>query len=509
MDARERLRPYVTNLDRPVYALKNLPPEVVAVLFAYVSRSPASFRDNLLALMEEGDVELGGGPAEVFRSEKASAFHEKWVLGYGHASVAEHAELRLALEDVSILAAKAVEDARLASFTEKSSRYQVFDAGRFHFPAEVLGHPLESEACALAADLFAAYGEWHAPLKAALEARRGRPEGLGARAWESTLHAAACDAVRYLLPAGTLTSLGLSVNARSAAHLVRKLRAHPLLEMRELGDAVEREGREVTPALLKHAQPGDWQRAWPGRVAAALAAAGADEPLLEGAPPLARLLDHDADAEERICADWIFAAGACSLPEARRRVEALGAAGRARLLAAALDGMGPHDWPPRALEQAGLAVEFCVDYGAFRDLQRHRIATPTVPPLGCRWGWERPEDLALLPGAPERFDSLMERARELWTRLAADEPQAAAYFVPMAFRVRFALRMNLRQCEHLVRLRSSKAGHLSYRRAAWALHDEIARVWPSLAPWLRVDREVPTYARADAERRGETPGAAD
>lgn len=507
MDSRDRLLPYVTNLDRPVYALKNLPPEVVAVLFAYVSRSPASFRDNLLRLMEEGDVSLGAGPADGFRSEKASAFHEKWVLGYGHASVAEHAELRLALEDVSILAAKAVEDARLASFTEKSSRYQVFDSGRFHYPAELLGHPREGEARALVDDLFAAYGEWYDPLKQELERGHRRPEGLGERAWESTLHAAVCDTIRYLLPAGTLTSLGLSINARSAAHLIRKLRAHPLLEMRELGDAIEREGREVVPVLLKHAQPGDWQKAWPARVDEVLARTGVDLPEdAEENPPVLRLLDHDADAEERICADWIFASGACSLPEARRRARTLGDRGRRDLLAAALAGMQAHDWPPRALEQAGLGVEFCVDYGAFRDLQRHRIATPTVPPLGCRWGWERPEDLQRLPGAAARFDALMERARELWRRLSADEPHAAACFVPMAYRVRFALRMNLRECEHLVRLRSSKAGHLSYRRAAWALHDEIARVWPSLAPWLRVDRDEALFARAEAERRSDPSG---
>jgi thymidylate synthase ThyX len=504
MDPRERLKPFVTNLDRPVYALRNLPPEVVAVLFAYVSRSAASFRDNLLKLMEEGDVALGTAPGgDPFRSGRASAFHEKWVLGYGHASVAEHAELKLAIEDLSILAAKAVEDARLASFTEKSSRYQVFDAGRFHWPAELAGHELEPELRALVDELFAAYAEWYGPLKERLAAEYGRPEGLSERAWQGTLHAAACDGIRYLLPAGALTSLGMSINARGAAHLVRKLRAHPLQELRALGDAIEGEAGQVVPVLLKHAQPSVWQMAAPLRLENELEQLGVVEPEPwsgSGAPPLVRLLDCDSHAVPKICADWIFQSGACSLREARRRAEVLEPRELHRLLCAALDGMDRHDWPPRAFEQAALTAEFCVDYGAWRDLQRHRLLSPTNPPLGCRWGWETPPELALLPGAMERFEALMGRARGLWERLAGDQPLAAAYCVPMAFRVRFAMRMNLRETEHLVRLRSSVAGHLSYRRVAWALHEELARVWPELSPWLRVDRRPAAFARAHAEQ---------
>src|SRR5262245_8599384 len=129
-----RLAPYVTNVDRPIYALRNLPEEVVAVLFAYYSRSRESLRRNLLTLIQEHAIDLDAllpsSPLEdvelTAAKEKARQFHEKWVVGYGHSSVAEHAVVHLAIEEVSIIASKLIEDTRLASFTEKSTRYVLF-----------------------------------------------------------------------------------------------------------------------------------------------------------------------------------------------------------------------------------------------------------------------------------------------------------------------------------------------------------------------------------------------
>ncbi|UCD03405.1 MAG: FAD-dependent thymidylate synthase, partial [Candidatus Aenigmatarchaeota archaeon] len=137
---------HVSNTDSNIYAIFNLPPEVVAVLFAYVSRSPASFRENLLKLIKSKDLDMD----ELIQSysfkgldygearEKARKFHERWVVGYGHSSVAEHAVAHIALEDVSILASKVIEDNRLAAYTEKSTRYQIFDKGRYYKPPKLM-----------------------------------------------------------------------------------------------------------------------------------------------------------------------------------------------------------------------------------------------------------------------------------------------------------------------------------------------------------------------------------
>src|SRR5277367_5771398 len=103
--SRARIAPYVSSLSDDVFALTGLPEEVIAVLFAYYSRSRDDLRTNLAKLLADADLDVAEGAVAVrsvgMASEKARAFHEKWVVGYGHGSVAEHAVIHLAIEDVS------------------------------------------------------------------------------------------------------------------------------------------------------------------------------------------------------------------------------------------------------------------------------------------------------------------------------------------------------------------------------------------------------------------------
>ena len=109
--------------ERTIYLLdpQVLPPETIAVTFAKTSRSPESFRQIAAELTDE----------------KSSEFNEKWVVGYGHSSVAEHAVLHIAVENISRLAVETLESNRLASYTEKSTRYQTWDADAFLIPPEL------------------------------------------------------------------------------------------------------------------------------------------------------------------------------------------------------------------------------------------------------------------------------------------------------------------------------------------------------------------------------------
>ena len=145
---------FFSNSDGSVYALKNLPEEVVAYLFARYSRSRLSLRDDLRRMIEAEEMGalIGAGttddPAQAFSQiqERARAFAEKYVLGYGHSSVSEHGCVHLALEDVSIIASKLIEDARLASYTEKSTRYVAFDPAKVYYPPKVMADPGLAEA---------------------------------------------------------------------------------------------------------------------------------------------------------------------------------------------------------------------------------------------------------------------------------------------------------------------------------------------------------------------------
>jgi hypothetical protein len=216
--------------------------------------------------------------------------------------------------------------------------------------------------------------------------------------------------------------------------------------------------------------------------------------------PRLRVVDTDPDAEVKIMADLRSLLLDEHLDEARRRAAAMSAEERSKFFQQYFAEMGPWDLPPRALEKAELTMECCVDYGAYRDLQRHRILSPTLPDFGCRWGYELPDRLAVHARRDEVVQ-LLEESASLWRELASWNPAVASYFVPMAFRYRFLMRMNLRQAEHMIRLRSASAGHPSYRRVAQEMYREVTRHWPGLAPAFRVDLEDHAWAREKGEAR--------
>ncbi len=493
------LKPFVTNLDQPVYCLRNLPPEVQAVLFAYVSRSPASFRDNLLKLLRDEELALSGAGGDAMTTERTRAFHEKWVIRYGHGSVAEHADLKFALEDVSIIASKVIEDHRLAGYTEKSTRYQHFSEDRFYFDAAVAASPLAEPARRLVADLYAMY---HAALEPIQNYYAGlMPRGdAGERAWRNSVHAAALDVIRYLLPAGTRTALGISINAREAAYAISRFLSHPLAELREIGEAMLWEGRRIAPTLLKHARLNEFRRAREALLQREAATVAVDD---GETPSGVQLLEHDPGGEDLVLAGLLYEQGQTDFAALLRQVREMSPARKQSLCSDIMRRRGPHDQPPRAFELTAYLMEMVLDYGAFRDVQRHRIATQLNPLPTVIHGYETPQEFAAV-GLEEEYHTLMRRAVDLHRQLAADFPDQAVYFIPLAFRKRILFRWNLREVFHFVELRSSPQGHESYRRIAQQVYHAVARVHPLLAQFIRVDLNSYGLGRLDEEIRNET-----
>ena len=294
------LQPYVTNVERPIFALQNLPEEVVAVLFAYYSRSRESLRRNLLKLIQEQDLDLDRRVrwADLAQDDLASAkqkareFHEKWVVGYGHASVAEHAVAHLAVEDVSIVASKLVEDARLASYTEKSTRYVVFDRDKYYREPSLLNsrHARRyQETCGALLDTYTRLTE---PLLAGIMKHAPRGARQSDRAFEGACRAKACDVLRYLLPAATLTNIGMTINGRALEQLISKLLSHPLAEAQQVGAAMKAEAQQIIPTLIKYADANPYlmetRRAMEGCAAGVLNTTPPTASCSGGAGPLPR-----------------------------------------------------------------------------------------------------------------------------------------------------------------------------------------------------------------------------
>ena len=489
----DRLATYVTNLDRDVFALRNLPEEVVAVLFAYYSRSRDDLRTNLRKLLDDEELAMlegaGAAPSLSTAREKAKAFHEKWVVGYGHGSVAEHAVVHLAVERCSIVAAKALEEARLAAYTEKSTRYVRFDEATLvtdiGLPAELA---TEYERGARA--LLHSYTRIADAVEAELIKRNPTPDGTPPKAHVNVLRAHACDLLRGLLPAGVPTNVGVTINARALEAHIGKLLGSPLAEVRRIGEQFRVEATEIVPTLLKYTAPkghrdGAYERA--RRARAGLHVAG------EAARDVdVRLLDASDEPLRNLAATIHCELFGATWDEAWRRSSHPSRA--KELVDAYLSDRGPHDQPLRALEQVHFRFEVRCDYGAWRDLQRHRMVSATTPRLGTSEGWWLSPELAEL-GFDSQCREALEEAGALHERIASSHPWEAQYAVPLAFRVRYVMQANLRELFHLIELRSARQGHESYRRVAQALAERLIAECPWVEAHLRVDRNHYPWAR--------------
>jgi thymidylate synthase ThyX len=486
---------YCTNLDRRVFALRNLPEVVKGALFSRYSRTEKSLRrvllDEFLRDPASG-LQPGAGDRtdELVDAERAEDFYRRVLVGYGDDSVAELAGAHLAVERVSNLAAKALEDSRIGlSPLEKSTRYVRFDRpgpdGRFPYHrGPELAHPAYEPAMEA---LFEAYSGLVGPLTERVREAHPIESGESERAWKSATRARALDLLRGLLPAGTLTNLGLYGNGRAFEYLLTKLSASDLPECRALSGEMHAELAQVIPAFVRRALderyggPAAAYLAEARRRVASLAPRADPAQAATPAGPAVRLVHADTDAERRVVAAALF-------PHSDLPLAALQAADLdvERVLAALLEGRGNRRHrAPRALEHVHYTFEITANFGAYRDLQRHRMLTQERQALGTALGYDAPPDLARY-GVEARFREAVEGAAAAHRALATDlGPALAQYVVPLAFRARWYFHVSLREVYHLCELRSGPEGHPDYRWVAQELFRLVRQTHPRLAAYAR------------------------
>ena len=506
------LAPYFTNLDRPVFALRNLPEVVKGALFSRYSRTEKSLRRVLLEefinVPESGFQALVGGPGEgegqVVARNRAEDFYERVLVGYGDDSVAELAGAHIAVESISILAAKAIEEGRIGiSPLEKSTRYVRFDRagpdGRYlYHRGPELAHPLYERA---SDSLFATYSSMIAPLTEAVRRQHPIEVGESERAWKSATRAKALDLLRGLLPAGTLTNLGLYGNGRAFEYLLTKMAASELPECRRLAVDMHGELAQVIPSFVRRALDDRY-----GGPASALMARARERvrelasrvPVAEGSVSV-RLVEYEPDAESRVVAAALFPHSTLPLAE----LSEAGVDVAAVLEALMGERRNRRHRPPRALEHAGYTFEIVADFASYRDLQRHRMMTQDRQLLGTDLGFSVPPALEEL-GFGEAYRVAVEQAAEVHRRLQRSHgPVLAQYVVPLAFRMRWYSRVNLREVYHLCELRTTPQGHPDYRHLAQEMFRRVAEVHPRLAGYARFVDMGPgdELERRQSERR--------
>ena len=457
------------DFQRRIYMLSphQLSQETIAVTFAKTSRSPLSFREIAAELS----------------AEESARFHEKWVVGYGHASVAEHAVLHVAFENVSRLAIECIESNRLASYTEKSTRYQTWGLKAYHTPEELSGTRYENLYRTTCDLLFRSYRASLEPVRERIREKFPLLEDEDDAKWDVRIRSSYVDVCRFLLPAAALANVGMTANARALAHAIRKMLSHPLEEVRQIGQAVQAVAQNEVPTLLKYLEPVPYLQ----ETSRDLETRAAD--LANDAPQEAvRLHSHDPEAELQVLAAALFAHTTCSYESALSHVRKLDEGGRNELARSMLGKLDRFDAPMRALEHANYTFEVLLDQGAYLELKRHRIMTQTPQKLSAEFGYAVPR-LIVEAQLEKEYREAMREAAETYQKLAAWNPHVAAYVVPNAFNRRVLMTLNLRECYHLCELRSQSNAHFSIRRIALRMAELVKEVHPTLAGFMRLPND--------------------
>jgi thymidylate synthase ThyX len=479
------MRPYFTNLDGPVFALVNLPEVVKGALFARYSRSPKSLRRLFLDEFVS-DLDLTGDLTvdATVGLRRAEDLYDRVFLEYGDDSVAQLGGVHLACEQASNILTKVLEWGRLMAYLEQSTRYIPYDSrlgGRYRYwrDHEIVGSSLGAR---YIADLDALFDSYAAILPALMEwarARYPKEPGDSDFVYKQTIRAKACDAARGILPAATLSNVGIYGTGQAFEALLLRMRAHPLPEARQYAAMMLPELRKVIPSFLTRVDRPERGGAWTEYIAATRReTADVVGGLFDGAQPEPRpavmLTDYDPDGEEKLLAAVCYPHTNLPEDQVRARVRRLSADERVALLRAYV---GERDnrrhRPGRAFERTDYRFDVLCDYGAFRDLQRHRMLTIEWQPLSPVHGYDVPEAVAEA-GLADRFDEAMARSAALHDALASRFPEQAPYAVSLAYRVRFTVQMNAREAMHMLELRTSPQGHPTYRRVCQEMHRLIA-----------------------------------
>ncbi len=519
------LRRYFTNLDQPVFALVNLPEVVKGALFARYSRSAKSLRRLFLdEFVDELDISGDATLDATMGVKRAETLYERVFLEYGDDSVAQLGGVHLACEQASNLLTKILERGRLMSYLEQSTRYVAYDSrsdGRYRYyrDPDVLMSSLGTRYVGDMDRLFDSYADLVPRMAEFFRARYPKAPQDSDMVWRQAIRAKAFDAVRGILPAAALSNVGIYGSGQGYEQLLLRMRAHPLPEARDYADMMLLELRKVIPSFLSRVDRVDRGQLWSqylddtrinsSAVSAQLFSGDIDEEPITTTH--VRLLDFDPDGEDKLIAAMLYES--VDVPEERvlAKVRAMGADQKRAVADAYIgDRRNRRHKPGRAFERIDYRFDILSDYGAFRDLQRHRLLTVEWQPLSPMHGFVLP-DAVVEANCTDAFEGAMERSAELYDALADRFVDQAPYAVSLAYRIRYVMQMNAREAMHLIELRSAPAGHPEYRFVAQEMHRLIAEQAGHriVADAMRfVDHTDPDLERLDAERRAEQRRAA-
>ncbi|MFH1664134.1 MAG: FAD-dependent thymidylate synthase [archaeon] len=533
------IEPFVSSTEKNVFVLRNLPEVVMGALFSRYSRSSKTLRQLLLDefILDE---KTGFNEIVVFQKEKgveqsvaikkAEEFYDRVLLGYGDDSVAELGGAHIAVEKTSNIAVKLIQDARIGiSPLEKSTRYVFFDEKdennnfQYYREPEIMESSFADSYIELCDSLFSAYSEFIPEMKAFIEEKNPLTEGVSERAYNATVKAKACDVLRVFLPASTLTNTGLYGNGRAFEYLISRLSSYPLQETKFIAKEMHSELSTYIPSFVKRAfgeygqptidffsntrkQVKELSEEILSEKKPLKEKVVLSEETLEKETPLTEeevvLIDFDENAENKIVSAILYSNSHLSLKEIKEKTELLSPEQKRKLINSYSNlRRNRRHKPGRAFENTFYTFDVLGNYGIFRDLHRHRILTQERQLLSTHHGFVSPIEFDAV-GLTQEYTSLMNSAKELFDLMEAKMPWQAQYLVPFGYKIRWYMKLNLREVFHLTELRSTMQGHPDYRRVAQKIFSEVKKVHPNLVEQLKfIDMKQYALERLEAEKQ--------
>jgi thymidylate synthase ThyX len=517
------LEQFVTNTSGNIFVLKNLPEVIKGALFSRYSRSSLGLRSLLLKEFIQGEEtafeEIVGKDGErpekqLLAIQKAQNFYDRILDGYGDDSIGELGGAHLAIENISMLAAKALEDSRIGgSPLEKSTRYIYFDQKvndqYLYYREPILMTSAFKEIYLKTCDfLFETYSKLIPSLTELMEKKFPREPDKSKAAYTAALRAKVLDCLRGILPAGTLTNMGVFGNGRFWESLINKLQSQNLVELQDIGKQAFEELSKVIPSFVRRAE--SHHRHYE---AYAQCMDSMREQLKSLSEPFqkaessdykagVRLVEFDSKSVYQVAAALMYPYTSLSLEELNKKCSELANEEIAKIFDAASSMReNRRHKSPRALEHAFFTFEIVADFGIYRDLHRHRMLTQQRQLLSTEYGYWIPEEILETP-IERAYREAMDVAKEVYHRIAEELPEEAQYVVPMAYNVRWYFHVNLRALQWLCELRSQAAGHPGYRRVAQEMASQVSQAVPLFETFFKfIDYQGYPLGRLDQEQR--------
>jgi len=532
-EERDILSSYVTNTESSIFVLTNLPEVIKGALFSRYSRSTLGLRTLLLRdFIRSNDskfseIQLGGENIDSAKNSKlaienAQKFYDRILDGYGDDSIGELGGAHLALENISILATKTLEDSRIGgSPLEKSTRYVTFaekisgnlnteNEFRFYKDKTLLNSIHGKLYLNTCENLFETYIRFTEPIREYVRKRMPKGKNVSHSAYESSVRASGFDIIRGLLPASTLTNMGIFGNGRFFETLISKLRTQPLDELNQIGEFAFSELSKVIPSFIRRAESShkyfiDFQNYNNSKKEVVKNFVKKNLNFLKvNVNESVNLIDYDKDAEVKLLSALLYPHSGLPLGHIREKVRNLSQSEKTKLIEKTIDlRVHRRHKPDRALEMAFYTFDILGDYGIYRDLQRHRMLTQERQMLSTNFGYYTPleiEDVGLV----NDYDEAMERASNAYEIIYNDFPFEAQYVVPMSYNIRWFMHINLRALIWMTEIRSTPQGHSGYRRIAQEMFRKVEEVHPLIAKYMKfVDLDEYSLGRLNSEQRKE------